>query len=152
MKKIAVVLSIVLISVVYISASAEAKDPMISIEALKLKQSMKHGLSGFMLIINDGKGNDRLTGVSLKEYPSARGELHNFIGGKMVKIDEIWTPAGEITVLKRGSFHVMFFDLPEPVKDELTVLLVFEKSGRLDVKARVKRMKMNSDHHHKMGH
>lgn len=90
-------------------------------------------LAVFMLIVNDGTGSDILTGYSLKEFPAARVELHDVKNGKMTKIQTLKIPAHEIVSLKRGSIHIMLFDLPVEQEKELTLVLQFEKSGTIEV-------------------
>ncbi len=93
--------------------------------------------AAFMVIINDGKGSDRLLGCSIKEFPSAWCELHDLVGGRMKKVEKIRIPADEITELKEGRHHLMFYNVsPEP-KDEVSILLKFKKSGTIEFKAPV---------------
>jgi copper(I)-binding protein len=96
---------------------------------------MKGVASSFMRIINNGSGRDILTGCSIKEYPSARGELHDFIDGRMTRVEEVVIPAHETTELKRGSLHVMFFKIPEKPKGNVTLVMNFEKTGQMEVRA-----------------
>lgn len=93
-------------------------------------------VSIFMLIDNTGKADDSLVSASIVEYPSATVEIHDVIDGKMQEIEGINIAAGEITELKSGSYHVMGFDVTDP-SGELTVVLNFEKSGEITVKAPV---------------
>jgi hypothetical protein len=93
-------------------------------------------VSIFMLIDNDGKADDALVSARIEEYPDAKVELHDVIGGKMQKVEKIDIPAGKVTELKLGSYHIMGFDVKDP-KGELTLVLNFEKSGQVTVKAPV---------------
>jgi copper(I)-binding protein len=97
--------------------------------------------SSFMLIINDGKGGDKLIGCSIKEHPAVRGELHDVIDGKMTKIEEIKIPAKETIELKMGGLHLMFFGIPENLKDTVTLLLEFKEIGTIEVKAHLRTQK-----------
>jgi copper(I)-binding protein len=65
---------------------------------------MKGVASSFMRIINNGSGNDVLTGCSIKEYLSARGELHDFIDGRMTRVESVKIPARETTELKKKGY------------------------------------------------
>jgi copper(I)-binding protein len=105
--------------------------PKISVKGAKFIG--KRDIAVFMLIINDGNGSDTLTGSSIKEFPSAKGEFHDVLGGKMTRVEKIEITAGEVTRLKRGSLHLMFFGLPEK-RVEVTLLLQFKKSGTIEVK------------------
>lgn len=105
--------------------------PEISVRSPRLIGS--EDLAVFMLIVNDGTGSDILTGYSLKGFPAARVELHDVKNGKMTKIKTLKIPAHEIVSLKRGSIHIMLFDLPVEQEKELTLVLQFEKSGTIEV-------------------
>lgn len=96
---------------------------------------MKGVASSFMRIINNGGGRDILTGCSIKEYPSARGELHDFKDGRMTRVEEVKIPAHETTELKRGGLHVMFFKIPEKPEGNVTLVMNFEKTGPMEVRA-----------------
>jgi len=43
-----------------------------------------------------------------------------------------------MTVLKKGSLHLMFFDVPEKLEKSITVVMEFEKSGKMEVAVPVK--------------
>jgi copper(I)-binding protein len=113
--------------------------PEILVKSVKLIPSVveKAPAAAFMLIVNDGDGSDSLLGVTMKEYPSVRGEIHDFIGGKMTQLEEVEMPALEITVLKRGTLHMMFFNVPARFAEEVTLLLQFKRSGTIEAKALV---------------
>jgi copper(I)-binding protein len=65
------------------------------------------------------------------------------IDGKMTKIEEIIIPAKETIELKMGGLHLMFFDIPENLKDKdtVTLLLKFKESGTIEVKAHLRTQK-----------
>ncbi|GBE00980.1 hypothetical protein BMS3Bbin06_01850 [bacterium BMS3Bbin06] len=94
--------------------------------------------SAFMVILNDGTGKDRLTGCSIQGYPEVVGELHDVVNGRMQMVEEFVIPAGGVLELKPGALHLMFFGLPEEIGDEVTIVLKFQKSGKIKVKAKVK--------------
>ena len=95
---------------------------------------IENAAAAFMVITNDGKADDRITGCSVKDYPGIRGELHDVVGGKMVEVGEIKVPAGAMVVLKKGSLHLMFFDVPQNYnKESLTLIIKFEKIGTIEV-------------------
>ncbi|MBI5409433.1 MAG: copper chaperone PCu(A)C [Nitrospirae bacterium] len=114
--------------------------PQISVKDAKLlpSQMMEGVASGSMQIMNDGKGADKLTGCSIKEFPEAHGMLHDFVEGKMTMIGEITVPAQKTTELKKGSMHLMFSNLPEKIESsEVTIILNFKKSGAIEVKTQM---------------
>ncbi len=134
MKKItAFFLSFIIIISFAISCTI-GKTPKIRVANSKLVSLAGEKASAFMLIINDGEVSDVLIGCSIKEFPSTQGELHDVINGKMQKIEEINIPSKEVTVLKKGTLHLMFFNMPEKLGNEVTLVLTFRKSGIIEVK------------------
>jgi copper(I)-binding protein len=83
----------------------------------------------FMLIINDGKGADALTGCHVPIYPKVKCEIDDSVKGMMHEVDEIEIPAGEVVALKRGSYHVMIFGVPDAFPEQFALELQFKKSG-----------------------
>ena len=120
--------------------------PEISIENSKLIPS--HMLTGrassFMKIVNRGKGSDVLKGCMIRDYPSVRGEIHDSVDGKMVKIKNIEIAPEHDTELNMGSTHLMFFGLPEKIEREVTLVLIFQKSGEIEVTVPVTGMAGNA--------
>jgi copper(I)-binding protein len=131
-----IVLNVLLIVVALFLLSCESGSPKISIRGPRLVGVGDYAV--FLLIVNDGKGSDTLSGGLITGFPSARVELHDVLDGKMVEIKKIEIPAGEIVPLKAGSKHIMIFGLPEEISEELTLILKFQKSGSIDVKIPVK--------------
>lgn len=72
-----------------VSACIRGGEPEIVVKGATIISSvmMEGAASSFMFIINDGKGSDKLTGCSIKEFPSVRGEIHDIVGGKMTKME-----------------------------------------------------------------
>ena len=93
-------------------------------------------VSVFMFIENIGSGDDNLASARVVEYPSKRVELHDIVAGRMTMIEKIKIPANSIVELRGGSYHVMVFDVTEPI-DEVTLVLNFEKSGEVTVKVKI---------------
>lgn len=140
MKKISGMVVFVLLVLWIIVGCTQRGDPKIKIEGAKfaLSPMMKNAAAAFMVITNDGKADDRITECSVKEFPSIRGELHDVVNGKMEEIREIKVPAGKMVVLKKGSLHLMFFDVPGNIeKESITLIIKFEKSGIIEVTASV---------------
>lgn len=97
--------------------------------------------AGFMQITNAGEA-DRL--IAAKSGVSEFVELHTHVeeNGMMAmrKVDAIDVPANGSVALKPGSFHVMFINLQDGLKEgsEIDAVLVFEKAGDVAVKLPVK--------------
>jgi copper(I)-binding protein len=139
MKRTFIILFFILVAVSVIQACHYTENPDIAFEEPHFFASTVAGApaAAFMKIVNSGAASDALTGCSLKGFPSVRGELHDVIDGAMTKIDKIPVPANDVTELKKGSLHMMFFDMPEEVPHELTITLQFQKSGTMTVKVPV---------------
>lgn len=100
---------------------------------------------GYLRITNTGQEADRLTGGSAPV--ASRIEVH-----QMSMVDNVMRmkavdggleiKPGETVELKPGSYHLMFMDLKEPLKDGETVkgTLVFEKAGSVAVDFAVRGM------------
>ncbi len=104
---------------------------------VQVSDAIKGSASSFMFVINEGSGDDRLLACVIKEYPSVFVELHDIIGGKMTMVQEIAIPARETTALKRGGLHIMFTGFPEEHESKVTLILTFDKSGPIEVRATV---------------
>ncbi len=104
---------------------------------VQLSDTVKGSASSFMFVINDGRADDRLLACRIKEYPSVYVELQDFLGGKMTLVKEIAIPGRETTALKRGGLHIMFTGFPEEHAEKVTLILTFEKSGPIEVRAAV---------------
>lgn len=93
---------------------------------------------GFLKVTNNGTTPDRLVGGS--SPISGRFEVHEMsMDNGVMRMrqlkDGLVIKPGETVELKPGSFHVMFIDLKEPIKegDRLKGTLEFEKAGKIDV-------------------
>lgn len=93
---------------------------------------------GFMTITNAGTEPDTLIGGSA--LVSQKIEVHEMsMDAGIMKMRElkpglVIRPGATVT-LKPGSFHIMFIDLKEPIKQgaPLKGSLVFEKAGKIDI-------------------
>lgn len=99
--------------------------------------------AGYMTITNPGDIADRL--VSASTPAAGKTELHlmeneNGVMKMRQAADGIAAPAGGAVNFAPGGTHVMFFDLPAPLKDGTTipVTLTFEKSGPIEVQFAVR--------------
>jgi copper(I)-binding protein len=90
-------------------------------------------VSIFMFIENKGSGDDYLISAGVVEYPDKNVELHDVVAGKMMMLDKLKIPGGEVVELQGGSYHIMVFDVTETL-GEVTLVLNFEKSGEVEVK------------------
>lgn len=95
--------------------------------------------AAFLVLENAGDGDDRL--LSASTDAAARVELHTHreTGDgimQMIEIEDgIPLPAGASHSLERGGDHVMLMGLTRPLEqgDEITVTLVFEQAGEVEV-------------------
>lgn len=96
---------------------------------------------GFLTITNTGKEADRLIGGSA--VISGVFEVHEMtmVDGvmRMRAMKGLEIKPGETVTLKPGSYHVMFMDLKQQIKEGAPVkgTLVFEKAGKVEVSYRV---------------
>lgn len=101
------------------------------------------------MAISGGSDDDALTGASVDSSIAARAELHETSmmeseeGADMMMMTpvvSIAVPAGDEVVLEPGGYHVMLFQLAEPLVagDEFTMTLHFEKEGDRDVTVEVR--------------
>ena len=93
--------------------------------------------AAFMTITNQSGGDDRLVGA--KSDVAAMVELHthreNAEGVMMMRPIEggILIGSGDSAELARGGDHVMMMGLSGALEGEVTITLVFEKSGEVTV-------------------
>ena len=107
----------------------------------------------FFVVENTGKTSDKLIRVA---SPAAGGaELHEMAmdGGvmKMRAIAAMDVPAGGKLELKPGGYHVMMFDLKQPLKpgDKVPLTLTFENAGSILVSVDVEAMGSTGSPTHK---
>lgn len=99
--------------------------------------------AAFMVIHNDGDTDDRL--IAVRSDAAARTELHTHkdMGEgvmKMMEVEEGFpVPAGGMHALARGGDHVMLMGLAAPMAqgDVVTVTLVFEQAGEMEIEVPV---------------
>jgi copper(I)-binding protein len=97
---------------------------------------------GYVSIANKGSEPDRLMSASIPVAP--KGEIHemSMSNGTMHMqelTDGLEIKPGETVELKPGSYHIMFVDLAEPLKQGDTVegILTFAKAGKIHVTFKV---------------
>lgn len=97
---------------------------------------------GFMRIENSGKEPDRLIGGSMPL--AGQFQVHEMtMVGDVMRMREVTggldIKAGARVELKPGSYHVMFMQLKEPIRQggPIRGTLVFEKAGNVDIQYHV---------------
>ncbi|MEO0938103.1 MAG: copper chaperone PCu(A)C [Pseudomonadota bacterium] len=114
--------------------------------------------AAFMVIHNHGTSADHL--LSAKSDIAARTELHTHIETgdgimQMVEVQEGFPlPAGGQQRMQRGGAHVMFMGLTEPLVQgqEVTVTLIFEQAGEVEVVIPVDNERQDAHGGHGNGH
>ncbi len=101
-----------------------------------------HNTALFMVIKNVGDEPDILIGVKTdisKMVSIHKTENENGVM-KMVHIKKLPIPAGGIVELKPGGYHIMIMGLKRGIKagENVKFTLIFEKSGKIVIKAPVK--------------
>jgi len=112
--------------------------------------------AAFLTIVNKGTADDKLIAAST---PAAgKSELHTHLMEdgvmKMRHVPHIPVPAGGMTMLKPGGFHVMLFKLAKPLNegDSYHLTLEFEKAGKVMVEAHVGKAGAKGMDHGNMDH
>lgn len=107
--------------------------------------------AAFMTIENTS--NQAIQLIEANSTIAKRVELHNHFHQdgmmKMRQVSAITIPARGQQQLKSGSYHIMLFDLVNPIKDgdKVNLQLSFSNGQHLTVTAQVKDM-MTHHHHH----
>ena len=108
---------------------------------------------GFMSINNTGTSDDRLVALSVTGVK--RVEIHEMsMDDGVMKMrplaNGLVLPAGQTTVLKPGSFHVMMMGLSAPFNegDYIKGTLTFEKAGTVEVEFAVEAQGANPKQDH----
>ncbi len=91
---------------------------------------------------NGAEEEDRLIGVSTDV--AARAEIHETVeqDGQMVMqpVESVAIPPGEDVSFEPGGYHIMLFELTDPLEVDTTIALTleFEVAGEIEVQALVK--------------
>lgn len=97
--------------------------------------------AAYLTIENRGEKADRLLEVTTPV--AGHAELHEHVHQdglmKMQQIQAMTLPAGETVSFKPGSYHIMLFDLKQPLVagEKFPMTLHFEQAGELDVEIAV---------------
>ncbi len=158
MKKITAILALFLLTLSSANAAdtATVGDITVSKAWSRASTGAKRPGGSFLTIVNNGSAADRLIAA---ETPAAgKSELHNHIMEdgmmKMRHVMAVDIPAGGMTMLKPGSFHVMMFDLKDLLKegDMFPMTLTFEKAGKATVMVHVGKAGGMTAHDHSAKH
>lgn len=124
----------ILLSAVVVSAG---EGIIVDREEAQFSKMKPDAASVFLRIKNNTRVDDALLGVAVN-INGVYAELHNVKDGTMTKVSSIPVPAEATVQLKRGGLHIMLFNLPIEMKegDEFALGLMFEKSGKKDIKMR----------------
>jgi copper(I)-binding protein len=93
----------------------------------------------YFTVRNGAEVEDRLIGAS--SPVAGRAEVHETVEreGEMVMqpVEAVPIPPGEEMRFEPGGYHVMLFDLTEPLEvgSTITVVLEFERAGRISIEA-----------------
>jgi periplasmic copper chaperone A len=73
-------------------------------------------LAGYLTLVNQGKADVTITGVSSPDFGAAEIHLSRMENGlaQMVPVEELVIPAGKTVTLQPGSYHLMLF---RPARD-----------------------------------
>src|SRR5574341_309851 len=100
--------------------------------------------AGYMVIRNGGPGDDALLEVRADFAVSA--ELHQTMQmegdmASMQPVDRLEIPAGGQVALEPGGYHIMLIGVDESIEPGATVTLtlVFEQAGEVQVQAPIRR-------------
>ncbi|MET9320036.1 copper chaperone PCu(A)C [Streptomyces sp. NPDC003038] len=123
--------------------SSDSKDdaakPKLSVSGAFMPEPVNDKMAGaFMVIKNDSKTADKLTGVTSPLSDDL--QIHETKDQKMRQVPSMDVPANGELRLERGGDHVMFMGLKSIPKagDKVTVELRFEKAEPLKVELDVK--------------
>ncbi|MBI4970044.1 MAG: copper chaperone PCu(A)C [Rhodospirillales bacterium] len=129
--------------VTFLALPALAQQGPITVEGAFARASAGNAKNGaaFMILTNTSPQADRL--LAAKAGISRTVELHNVVKKgevmAMTPVEAIPVPAQGKTELKPGSYHVMFMDLADPLKEgsSFPLTLQFEKAGTVTIQVPV---------------
>ena len=92
---------------------------------------------GYMTIANTGEEDDLLIGIEIEDRMSMIHESREENGVmRMLHVDAVAVPAGDLITFKPGGFHVMIMGLQPgelPVGETVEATLVFDRAGAIPV-------------------
>mgnify|MGYP003986076447 FL=1 len=108
----------------------------------------------FVTIANKGTAGDQLVAVETPAAGKSELHTHTMTDGvmKMTQIMSIDIPAGGMTTLKPGGFHIMMFNLKEALNegDMFPLTLTFKHAGKATIMVHVGKVGAMGAMNHKM--
>lgn len=148
-------LSAIAFSLVLSAGMALAGDIQIEHPYARAASPIAKSGAAFMQITNTGAVDDTLIAASTEI--AMRPELHTHIMedgiAKMREVEGgIPVPAGGMTMLKRGGYHVMLMGLTQPLVhgETVTITLVFEHAGEMVIEIPVDNERQGAMAEHSM--
>ncbi|MCX5074400.1 copper chaperone PCu(A)C [Streptomyces sp. NPDC054949] len=124
---------------------ADGGKPAMTVSGAFMPEPVNDAMAGaFMVIKNDSKTADKLTGVTSPLSDDL--QIHETKNQKMQQVASMDVPANGELNLERGGNHVMFMGLKNKPKvgDKVTVELRFEKADPVKVELDVKERTYNA--------
>jgi copper(I)-binding protein len=116
----------------------------IGVEDAWARSPMQDVGAAYFTVTNDGDAEDRLIGATAEI--ADRTEIHETVmedgQAQMLPIEAVVIPAGESMSFEPGGYHVMLFDLAEPltVGETISLVLTFEEAGEIEVEAEIREL------------
>ncbi|MCY0918321.1 copper chaperone PCu(A)C [Streptomyces sp. H27-G5] len=126
-------------------AKSDDAKPTMTVSGAYMPEPVNDKMAGaFMIIKNDSKTADKLTGVTSPLSDDL--QVHETKDQKMQQVASMDVPANGELNLERGGNHVMFMGLKNKPKvgDKVTVELRFEKADPVKVELDVKERTYNA--------
>ncbi|MER5773255.1 copper chaperone PCu(A)C [Streptomyces sp. NPDC002039] len=126
-------------------AKTDGAKPTMTVSGAFMPEPVNDKMAGaFMVIKNDSKTADKLTGVTSPLSDDL--QIHETKDQKMQQVASMDVPANGELNLERGGNHVMFMGLKNKPKvgDKVTVELRFEKADPVKVELDVKERTYNA--------
>jgi copper(I)-binding protein len=118
-----------------------AGSSVVTVSDARIPQPAGPNGAAYMMLANDGDGNDRLVGVETDVARSVEIHESTLDDGvmSMRQVDGIDLPAGGRILLEPGGLHVMLVDVDPnlAVGDTVALTLTFEGAGRRTVDAEI---------------
>lgn len=129
----------------WLSPAAAAGGGALSVEGAWARASIGDSKVSavYLVVANRGEEADRLVGA--KTGRAAHAMIHRSVVeaevAKMRHVDAVEVPPGESVRLEPGGLHVMLTEVAPPLVagESISVTLVFERAGRLELSVPVRR-------------
>ena len=147
-------LLVLLVVSIFSSAGFASENTRVSVENGYARESIPGTSisSAYMAINNLSAKNIRL--ISASSVVSDRIEIHEHTMAdglmRMRQRDYVEILAKDTTLFQPSGFHLMIFDLKQPLKAEenIIITLFFDDQSSIDVNYSVKGLKQKKHHHH----